>query len=224
MSERGIDITAEFPKPWTDEIVRAADVVITMGCGDACPIFPGKRYEDWALDDPAGQDLEAVRPIRDEIEHQCGTCSTSWACRPGLTTRCIGASRQHSRHTDPRDPLDTSAPLPRRLAAEALGTGLLVAVVVGSGIAAQDLSRDDAGLQLLENALATAGGLAVIILIVSPVSSAHLNPVVTRRLVDQPTPRNRTAARPGRRLPRRADRRRRRRRRPRQPDLAALAL
>ena len=67
MAEVGIDITGEFPKPWTDEIVRAADVVITMGCGDACPIFPGKRYEDWELDDPAGQDLAAVRPIRDEI-------------------------------------------------------------------------------------------------------------------------------------------------------------
>lgn len=67
MAEVGIDIEQEFPKPWTDEIVRAADVVITMGCGDACPLFPGKRYEDWALDDPAGQDVEAVRPIRDEI-------------------------------------------------------------------------------------------------------------------------------------------------------------
>ena len=70
MRERGIDITEEFPKPWTDEIVRAADVVITMGCGDACPIFPGKRYEEWALDDPAGQDLENVRPIRDEVERR----------------------------------------------------------------------------------------------------------------------------------------------------------
>jgi len=67
MSEIGIDIAQEFPKPWTDEIVRAADVVITMGCGDACPLFPGKRYEDWELDDPAGQDLESIRPIRDEI-------------------------------------------------------------------------------------------------------------------------------------------------------------
>jgi protein-tyrosine-phosphatase len=68
MAEVGIDITGEFPKPWTDEIVRAADVVVTMGCGDACPLFPGKRYEDWELDDPAGQDVEAVRPIRDDIE------------------------------------------------------------------------------------------------------------------------------------------------------------
>jgi arsenate reductase len=68
MAERGIDISGEYPKPWTDEIVRAADVVITMGCGDACPVFPGKRYEEWVLDDPDGKDLPAVRPIRDEIE------------------------------------------------------------------------------------------------------------------------------------------------------------
>ncbi|MBA2625371.1 MAG: arsenate reductase ArsC [Acidimicrobiia bacterium] len=67
MAEIGIDITQEYPKPWTDEIVRAADVVITMGCGDACPIFPGKRYEDWDLDDPKDRALEDVRPIRDEI-------------------------------------------------------------------------------------------------------------------------------------------------------------
>jgi arsenate reductase (thioredoxin) len=70
MAEVGIDIAQQFPKPWTDEIVRAADVVITMGCGDACPVLPGKRYEDWDLDDPAGQDLEAVRPIRDAIEQR----------------------------------------------------------------------------------------------------------------------------------------------------------
>jgi arsenate reductase len=70
MAERGIDISHEFPKPWTDETVRAADVVITMGCGDACPIFPGKRYEDWELDDPPGLDPTAVRPIRDEIERR----------------------------------------------------------------------------------------------------------------------------------------------------------
>ena len=62
MAEVGIDITNEFPKPWTDEIVRASDVVVTMGCGDACPLFPGKRYEDWQLDDPAGRDVAAVDP------------------------------------------------------------------------------------------------------------------------------------------------------------------
>ena len=70
MAEVGIDITSEFPKPWTDEIVRAADVVVTMGCGDACPLFPGKRYEDWELTDPAGMDTAAVRPIRDEIRER----------------------------------------------------------------------------------------------------------------------------------------------------------
>ncbi|MBS0023092.1 arsenate reductase ArsC [Microbacterium paraoxydans] len=67
MSEVGIDITAEQPKVLTVEAVQSSDVVITMGCGDACPIFPGKRYEDWELDDPAGQGIEAVRPIRDDI-------------------------------------------------------------------------------------------------------------------------------------------------------------
>ena len=68
MEEIGVDMSEEFPKPLTDEVVRAADVVITMGCGDACPIYPGKRYEDWTVDDPAGQDLEAVRRIRDDID------------------------------------------------------------------------------------------------------------------------------------------------------------
>lgn len=67
MSEIGIDIGNEFPKPWTDEIVRAADVIVTMGCGDACPIFPGKRYQDWDVGDPAGLSVEEVRPIRDDI-------------------------------------------------------------------------------------------------------------------------------------------------------------
>ena len=70
MAERGIDISREYPKPWTDEIVQAADVVITMGCGDACPVFPGRRYEEWTFDDPAGMDVDAVRPIRDEIEER----------------------------------------------------------------------------------------------------------------------------------------------------------
>lgn len=70
MAERGIDISKEFPKPWTKEIVQAADVVITMGCGDACPVFPGKRYLDWQLDDPAGKGVEDVRPVRDEIERR----------------------------------------------------------------------------------------------------------------------------------------------------------
>ncbi|HSJ17097.1 MAG TPA: arsenate reductase ArsC, partial [Solirubrobacterales bacterium] len=67
MAEVGVDLEQEFPKPLTDEVVRAADAVITMGCGDACPIYPGKRYEDWVLDDPADLDLDGVRRVRDEI-------------------------------------------------------------------------------------------------------------------------------------------------------------
>jgi arsenate reductase len=70
LEELGVGMSEEFPKPLTDEVVRAADVVITMGCGDACPIYPGKRYEDWELDDPEGKDLEAVRRIRDDIDQR----------------------------------------------------------------------------------------------------------------------------------------------------------
>ena len=70
LEELGVDMSEAFPKPLTDEVVRAADVVITMGCGDACPIYPGKKYEDWELDDPEGQDLETVRRIRDEIDQR----------------------------------------------------------------------------------------------------------------------------------------------------------
>jgi arsenate reductase (thioredoxin) len=73
MKELGVDLGEEFPKPLTDDAVRAADVVITMGCGDACPIYSGKRYEDWELDDPAGQSVEAVRQIRDEIDQRVQT-------------------------------------------------------------------------------------------------------------------------------------------------------
>ncbi|MFN0071572.1 MAG: arsenate reductase ArsC [Chloroflexota bacterium] len=68
MKELGLDLTEEFPKPLTDEVVRAADAVITMGCGDACPIYPGKRYEDWVVNDPAEQTLQSVREIRDDIQ------------------------------------------------------------------------------------------------------------------------------------------------------------
>jgi arsenate reductase len=73
MEELGVDMSEAFPKPLTDEVVRAADVVITMGCGDACPIYPGKKYADWQLDDPAGQDLETVRRIRDELDQRVRT-------------------------------------------------------------------------------------------------------------------------------------------------------
>jgi arsenate reductase len=68
MAEIGLDLTGEYPKPLTGEAVQAADVVITMGCGDACPVFPGKRYLDWELEDPAGQPVERIRPIRDDID------------------------------------------------------------------------------------------------------------------------------------------------------------
>jgi arsenate reductase (thioredoxin) len=68
MAEKGVDISGELPQPWADEVIRAADIVVTMGCGDACPVFPGKRYLDWELDDPSGKTVEEVRPIRDEVE------------------------------------------------------------------------------------------------------------------------------------------------------------
>ncbi|UJA19085.1 arsenate reductase ArsC [Thermoleophilia bacterium SCSIO 60948] len=86
MAELGIDLSKEFPKPLTGELVEAADVVITMGCGDACPIYPGKRYEDWKLDDPAGQGIEQVRAIRDEI-----------ADRVDALVASLGAERAESR-------------------------------------------------------------------------------------------------------------------------------
>mgnify|MGYP000362537780 CR=1 FL=1 len=70
MAEVGIDISRELPQPWADEIVRAADIIVTMGCGDACPVYPGKRYVDWELDDPAGRPIEEVRPIRDDLERR----------------------------------------------------------------------------------------------------------------------------------------------------------
>jgi arsenate reductase (thioredoxin) len=84
MAEVGIDISSELPEPWTDEIARAADVIVTMGCGDACPIFPGKRYEDWELTDPAGQPIEVVRTVRDDLERRVRqlTASLGVAARP----------------------------------------------------------------------------------------------------------------------------------------------
>lgn len=70
MLEKGVNVRGEIPQPWSDEIVRAADVVVTMGCGDTCPIYPGKRYVDWEVDDPSGKPLEAIRPIRDDLEQR----------------------------------------------------------------------------------------------------------------------------------------------------------
>ena len=77
MREIGIDISHELPQPWTDEIARAADVIVSMGCGDACPIFPGKRYEDWDIVDPSGQDIETVRDIRDDVRSRIGHLITT---------------------------------------------------------------------------------------------------------------------------------------------------
>jgi len=83
MAEEGIDIAAEVPKVLTTEAVEEADVVVTMGCGDTCPYFPGKRYEDWVLDDPAGQGIEAVRPIRDEIRGRVEALLRELGVAPG---------------------------------------------------------------------------------------------------------------------------------------------
>ena len=100
MAELGIDIAAEQPKLLTTDAVQASDVVITMGCGDACPIFPGKRYEDWELDDPAGQDLDAVRSIRDDIRARIEQLVTELlppACRSLSLPRAEALTRVGSR-------------------------------------------------------------------------------------------------------------------------------
>lgn len=83
MAEVGLDLSEAFPKPLTDEAVRAADVVITMGCGDACPVYPGKRYLNWELDDPAGKPVEAVRGIRDDIDRRVRSLLTELVTGPG---------------------------------------------------------------------------------------------------------------------------------------------
>jgi arsenate reductase (thioredoxin) len=82
LGEIGLDVEQEFPKPLTDEVVRAADAVVTMGCGDACPIYPGKRYEDWDVEDPDGKPLEDVRRIRDDIDGRVGTLLNELGIRP----------------------------------------------------------------------------------------------------------------------------------------------
>jgi protein-tyrosine-phosphatase len=82
MSERGIDITRERPIRLSDEMARTADVVVTMGCGDACPVYPGKRYDDWNLDDPAGRSVDEIRPIRDEIERRVRSLIAELRCEP----------------------------------------------------------------------------------------------------------------------------------------------
>jgi protein-tyrosine-phosphatase len=85
LRELGVDVSQEFPKPLTDEVVLAADAVITMGCGDACPIYPGKRYEDWELDDPAGRGLDEVRAIRDEIDRRVSELLATLTAEPAVT-------------------------------------------------------------------------------------------------------------------------------------------
>lgn len=85
MNEIGLDLSQEFPKPLTDDVVRAADVVITMGCGDACPIYPGKRYLDWALEDPAGKTLDQIRPIRDDIDTRVRALLSELTATPART-------------------------------------------------------------------------------------------------------------------------------------------
>jgi protein-tyrosine-phosphatase len=85
MAEKGIDISGEQPQRWADETIRAADVIVTMGCGDECPFYPGRRYEDWALDDPAGRSLDEVRPIRDEIDRRVQRLLGELLAEPGLT-------------------------------------------------------------------------------------------------------------------------------------------
>jgi len=92
LTEIGLDVGKEFPKPLTDDAVRASDVVITMGCGDACPFYPGKRYEDWELEDPAGKDLDTVRRIRDEIDSRVTALLDDLAEQPEAD------GRDHSRH------------------------------------------------------------------------------------------------------------------------------
>jgi arsenate reductase len=92
MDEIGLDVSREFPKPITDEVVRAADVVITMGCGDACPIYPGKRYEDWQLEDPAAQPIEKVREIRDAIKARIETLLQDLLDQRGTGSSVLGRS------------------------------------------------------------------------------------------------------------------------------------
>jgi arsenate reductase (thioredoxin) len=103
MAEKGIDIATEQPKRWTMDMLEAVDVVITMGCGDACPILPGRRYEEWALPDPAGQPLDAIRPIRDEIEQRVHTLLSQ------LGVRFVGGIDHADEDEPPPDPTTCAA-------------------------------------------------------------------------------------------------------------------
>jgi protein-tyrosine-phosphatase len=103
MAEVGVDLSREFPKPLTDEVVRAADVVITMGCGDACPVYPGKRYLDWNLEDPAEGDLDRVRRIRDEIDRRVESSSPN-SLRSRARVRSSEPPRKESNRRSPKTP------------------------------------------------------------------------------------------------------------------------
>ena len=95
MAERGIDISDEVPQPWADQIVRAADVVVTMGCGDACPLYPGKRYIDWEVEDPSGRTLDQVRPIRDDLERRVRTLIAELEIPTRVSGGAVGEDLPH---------------------------------------------------------------------------------------------------------------------------------
>ena len=157
MEELGVDMSEAFPKPLTDEVVRAADVVITMGCGDACPIYPGKKYEDWELDDPAGQDLDTVRRIRDELDSARAEADRRAASRSAELTGSSGR-------------IDASS-----LAAEFVGTFALV--FAGCGAIMVDAKTRALG----HVGVAITFGLVIMVMIyaVGHISGAHFNPAVT---------------------------------------------
>jgi arsenate reductase len=106
MLERGIDLDGEHPRRLTDEMARTADVVVTMGCGDACPVYPGKRYVDWELDDPAGRTLEDVRRIRDEIERRVDALIDDLVPSSGAATSSHGSAGDGHDHADDADDAD----------------------------------------------------------------------------------------------------------------------
>ena len=163
MAERGIDISGEFPKPWTDEIVRAADVVITMGCGDACPIFPGKRYEEWDLDDPAGLDVDgrAPDPRRDRTP---GPRPAGRAQR-----RPAGAGRS------PREP----TPWPGGWSPSSSAPACWSPSSSAPASPPSGSPPTTSGCSCWRTRPPPFLGLTVLILMFGPVSGAHFNPVVS---------------------------------------------
>ena len=130
MNELGVDMSEEFPKPLTDEVVRAADVVITMGCGDACPIYPGKRYEDWELDDPAGQDVETVRRIRDEIDARVQRSSPSCSRLDRSSLDGAPPKRSRTSRSSSPDAARSSSTREHGGSLGAVGVGLVFGLVI----------------------------------------------------------------------------------------------